>query len=82
MHILFRIILTIPFSLLIHNVIYIRSVSKCHDDMEVLVADANRSIATLAITTLLKIGRSIMSKYVDVKKNKGLRIMSDRIESI
>lgn len=66
MHILFSVVLTTPFSFLIHNVIYIHSVSKCHDDMEVLVADANRSIATLAITTLLKIGRSVMSKYVDV----------------
>ena len=34
----------------------LHSVSKCHDDMEGLVADSNRSIATLAITTLLKIG--------------------------
>lgn len=32
------------------------SVSKCNDDMEALVADSNRSIATLAITTLLKTG--------------------------
>lgn len=32
------------------------SVSKCNDDMEGLVSDANRSIATLAITTLLKTG--------------------------
>jgi coatomer subunit gamma len=32
------------------------SVSKCNDDMEGLVADSNRSIATLAITTLLKTG--------------------------
>lgn len=32
------------------------SVSKCNDDMETLVQDANRSIATLAITTLLKTG--------------------------
>lgn len=32
------------------------SVMKCNDDMETLVADANRSIATLAITTLLKTG--------------------------
>jgi len=32
------------------------SVSKCNDDMESLVSDSNRSIATLAITTLLKTG--------------------------
>jgi coatomer subunit gamma len=32
------------------------SVAKCNDDMEVLVSDSNRSIATLAITTLLKTG--------------------------
>ncbi|CAM9268477.1 unnamed protein product [Ectocarpus fasciculatus] len=32
------------------------SVSKCNDDMENLVGDNNRSIATLAITTLLKTG--------------------------
>lgn len=32
------------------------SVSKCNDDMEGLVGDSNRSIATLAITTLLKTG--------------------------
>jgi len=32
------------------------SVSKCNEDMESLVSDPNRSIATLAITTLLKTG--------------------------
>ena len=32
------------------------SVSKCNDDMESIVSDPNRSIATLAITTLLKTG--------------------------
>jgi coatomer protein complex subunit gamma len=32
------------------------SVSKCNDDMEALVQDSNRSVATLAITTLLKTG--------------------------
>lgn len=32
------------------------SVAKCNDDMESIVADPNRSIATLAITTLLKTG--------------------------
>ena len=31
-------------------------VIKCNDDMESLIADSNRSIATLAITTLLKTG--------------------------
>lgn len=33
-----------------------RLVSKCNEDLEALIADANRSIATLAITTLLKTG--------------------------
>eukprot|EP00613_Pedinella_sp_CCMP2098_P069013 CAMPEP_0171904352 /NCGR_PEP_ID=MMETSP0993-20121228/4009_1 /TAXON_ID=483369 /ORGANISM="non described non described, Strain CCMP2098" /LENGTH=648 /DNA_ID=CAMNT_0012535189 /DNA_START=108 /DNA_END=2050 /DNA_ORIENTATION=- len=32
------------------------SIVKCNDDMEALIADPNRSIATLAITTLLKTG--------------------------
>jgi coatomer protein complex subunit gamma len=32
------------------------SVAKCNDDMEGLVGDSNRAIATLAITTLLKTG--------------------------
>lgn len=32
------------------------SLMKCNDDMEGLVSDSNRSIATLAITTLLKTG--------------------------
>jgi len=32
------------------------SVTKCNDDMEGLVSDSNRSVATLAITTLLKTG--------------------------
>ena len=32
------------------------SVAKCNEDMETLVSDNNRSIATLAITTLLKTG--------------------------
>ncbi|EWM22305.1 coatomer subunit gamma [Nannochloropsis gaditana] len=31
-------------------------VTKCNDDMEALLSDANRSIGTLAITTLLKTG--------------------------
>jgi len=33
-----------------------RVVSKCNEDLEALIADANRSVATLAITTLLKTG--------------------------
>ena len=33
-----------------------RIVSKCNEDLEALIADTNRSIATLAITTLLKTG--------------------------
>lgn len=32
------------------------SVGKCNDDMEGLVSDSNRSVATLALTTLLKTG--------------------------
>lgn len=34
-------------------------VAKCNDDMEGLVGDSNRSIATLAITTLLKTGNEV-----------------------
>jgi len=33
-----------------------RAVAKCNEDLEALIADSNRSIATLAITTLLKTG--------------------------
>eukprot|EP00537_Pseudo-nitzschia_pungens_P002638 CAMPEP_0172358800 /NCGR_PEP_ID=MMETSP1060-20121228/3068_1 /TAXON_ID=37318 /ORGANISM="Pseudo-nitzschia pungens, Strain cf. cingulata" /LENGTH=945 /DNA_ID=CAMNT_0013080151 /DNA_START=148 /DNA_END=2985 /DNA_ORIENTATION=+ len=33
-----------------------RVVSKCNEDLEALLGDANRSISTLAITTLLKTG--------------------------
>lgn len=33
-----------------------RVVSRCNEDLEALIGDANRSIATLAITTLLKTG--------------------------
>ena len=33
-----------------------RVVSKCNEDLEALIGDVNRSIATLAITTLLKTG--------------------------
>jgi len=33
-----------------------RLVSKCNDDLESLISDSNRSIATLAMTTLLKTG--------------------------
>ncbi|CAB9497817.1 Coatomer subunit gamma [Seminavis robusta] len=33
-----------------------RIVSKCNEDLEALIGDTNRSIATLAITTLLKTG--------------------------
>jgi coatomer protein complex subunit gamma len=33
-----------------------RLVAKCNEDLEALLADSNRSIATLAITTLLKTG--------------------------
>jgi coatomer subunit gamma len=31
-------------------------VTKCNEDMETLITDSNRSIGTLAITTLLKTG--------------------------
>lgn len=37
-------------------VLHPRIVSKCNEDLEALISDANRSIATLAITTLLKTG--------------------------
>jgi coatomer protein complex subunit gamma len=33
-----------------------RSVAKCNDELEALLSDTNRNIATLAITTLLKTG--------------------------
>jgi coatomer protein complex subunit gamma len=33
-----------------------RVVSKCNEDLEALIGDSNRSIATMAITTLLKTG--------------------------
>eukprot|EP00549_Striatella_unipunctata_P007387 CAMPEP_0118712864 /NCGR_PEP_ID=MMETSP0800-20121206/25123_1 /TAXON_ID=210618 ORGANISM="Striatella unipunctata, Strain CCMP2910" /NCGR_SAMPLE_ID=MMETSP0800 /ASSEMBLY_ACC=CAM_ASM_000638 /LENGTH=810 /DNA_ID=CAMNT_0006618103 /DNA_START=348 /DNA_END=2780 /DNA_ORIENTATION=- len=33
-----------------------RVVAKCNEDLEALISDSNRSIATLAITTLLKTG--------------------------
>lgn len=33
-----------------------RSVAKCNDELEALLSDSNRNIATLAITTLLKTG--------------------------
>lgn len=33
-----------------------RVVSRCNEDLEALIGDANRSIATLALTTLLKTG--------------------------
>eukprot|EP00567_Pseudictyota_dubia_P001400 CAMPEP_0197465186 /NCGR_PEP_ID=MMETSP1175-20131217/64410_1 /TAXON_ID=1003142 /ORGANISM="Triceratium dubium, Strain CCMP147" /LENGTH=981 /DNA_ID=CAMNT_0043001191 /DNA_START=64 /DNA_END=3006 /DNA_ORIENTATION=- len=33
-----------------------RVVAKCNEDLESLIADSNRSVATLAITTLLKTG--------------------------
>jgi len=33
-----------------------RVVAKCNEDLEALIADGNRSVATLAITTLLKTG--------------------------
>ena len=36
--------------------IHPRSVAKCNDELEALLSDSNRNIATLAITTLLKTG--------------------------
>ena len=36
--------------------IHPRSVAKCNDELEALLSDTNRNIATLAITTLLKTG--------------------------
>jgi coatomer subunit gamma len=33
-----------------------RAVAKCNDELEALISDSNRNIATLAITTLLKTG--------------------------
>jgi coatomer protein complex subunit gamma len=40
-------------------------VTRCNDDMEALISDSNRSIATLAITTLLKTGKLLnASRFV------------------
>lgn len=36
-------------------------VTRCNDDLETLISDSNRSIATLAITTLLKTGTASCS---------------------
>ncbi len=36
------------------------AVTNCNIDMEGLIGDANRSIATLAITTLLKTGGGVL----------------------
>jgi len=33
-----------------------RAVSRCNEDLETLISDANRSVATLAVTTLLRTG--------------------------
>jgi len=41
------------------------SVSKCNLDLETLIADPNRSIATYAITTLLK----VLSRFIQVEPN-------------
>jgi coatomer protein complex subunit gamma len=41
-------------------------VTRCNDDMEALISDTNRSIATLAITTLLKTGNYSGTPKVDV----------------
>eukprot|EP00560_Eucampia_antarctica_P007195 CAMPEP_0197826538 /NCGR_PEP_ID=MMETSP1437-20131217/3478_1 /TAXON_ID=49252 ORGANISM="Eucampia antarctica, Strain CCMP1452" /NCGR_SAMPLE_ID=MMETSP1437 /ASSEMBLY_ACC=CAM_ASM_001096 /LENGTH=953 /DNA_ID=CAMNT_0043427015 /DNA_START=155 /DNA_END=3016 /DNA_ORIENTATION=- len=38
------------------SITYPRLVAKCNDELEALMTDANRSLATLAITTLLKTG--------------------------
>lgn len=43
-------------------------VTRCNDDMEALISDSNRSIATLAITTLLKTGKKIERCVVHVKE--------------
>lgn len=42
------------------------SVTTCNLDLENLITDVNRSIATLAITTLLKVGKIIFNNLVHV----------------
>lgn len=50
------------------------AVSKCNEDMENLVLDSNRSVATLAITTLLKTGSD---SSIDNLKKQITSFMSD-----
>ena len=50
------------------------AVSKCNEDMETLVLDSNRSVATLAITTLLKTGSD---NSIDNLKKQITSFMSD-----
>ena len=40
------------------------AVSACNQDLESLISDSNRSIATLAITTLLKTGAALLITWV------------------
>jgi hypothetical protein len=51
------------------------AVTNCNIDMESLITDQNRSIATLAITTLLKTGaglRACMHGYVQLSMCRSL----------
>jgi coatomer protein complex subunit gamma len=42
------------------------SVAVCNVDLENLISDANRSVATYAITTLLKVHRAIINSFTNL----------------
>eukprot|EP01035_Chromulina_nebulosa_P020649 gene20649-26772_t len=58
------------------------SVTKCNDDMESLVSDTNRSIATLAITTLLKTGNESSIDRLMKQINTFMNEISDEFKII
>jgi len=58
------------------------SVTKCNDDMEALVSDTNRSIATLAITTLLKTGNESSIDRLMKQINTFMNEISDEFKII
>ena len=47
------------------------AVTSCNVDLENLISDSNRSIATLAITTLLKVREGFSQRGVSMKHHKG-----------
>jgi coatomer protein complex subunit gamma len=51
-------------------------VTRCNEDMETLISDSNRSIATLAITTLLKTGRLVLSQCRRAWLERTLTVLS------